>query len=275
MRQGKKTARFWAVFLWGRIKFCGQCFAIFFSFAHNYQRSQYINSRVLPEKGRDFMSTVEAPRRAIFLDRDGTLNRDTGYVHRKEDWHWMPGVIETLRRFHAVGYLLVVVSNQSGLARGMFTTDDLHALEAWINEDLARHQAAIDAWYYCPHLPEVTGPCTCRKPEPGLILQAAADLNIDLARSWMIGDRVRDVQAGLAAGCSCVLLRPPKGAYEDNTAVPEGVLVAPHLPAAGVHILAPEMRAHRLTRLPGGCGAHCAGKGSPGGAENAGGSGQA
>ena len=154
----------------------------------------------------------------------------------------------------------MVVSNQSGLARGMFSEDDLHALEAWVNEDLAAHNAVIDAWYYCPHLPEVTGPCNCRKPEPGLILQAAADLNIDLARSWMIGDRVRDMEAGLAAGCSCVLLRPPVGAYEDNVPVPEGVKVVPHLPAAGVHILAPEMRAHRLSRLPGGCGAHCGGK---------------
>ena len=206
------------------------------------------------------MSTAEAPRRAIFLDRDGTLNHDTGYIHRKEDWQWLPGVVETLRRFHAVGYLLVVVSNQSGLARGMFSEDDLRALEAWVNEDLAAHNAVIDAWYYCPHLPEVTGPCSCRKPEPGLILQAAVDLNIDLARSWMIGDRVRDMQAGLAAGCSCVLLRPPVGAYEDNVPVPEGVKVVPHLAAAGVHILAPEMRAHRLSRLPGGCGAHCGGK---------------
>lgn len=152
------------------------------------------------------MSMTEAPRRAIFLDRDGTLNNDTGYVHRKEDWHWLPGVVETLRRFHAVGYLLVVVSNQSGIARGMFGEDDLHALEAWINEDLAASNAVIDAWYYCPHLPEVTGPCDCRKPEPGLLLRAAADLNIDLARSWMVGDRVRDMQAGsplAAAACCC------------------------------------------------------------------------
>ncbi|MEG6503777.1 D-glycero-alpha-D-manno-heptose-1,7-bisphosphate 7-phosphatase, partial [Desulfovibrio sp. 1214_IL3152] len=137
------------------------------------------------------MTEKTALRRAIFLDRDGTLNRDTGYVHRKEDWQWLPGVPEALKRLRAVGYVLVVVSNQSGIARGMFDHDALKRLEEWINADLAAKNAAIDAWYYCPHLPEITGPCQCRKPEPGLILQAARDLHIDLADSWMIGDRVR------------------------------------------------------------------------------------
>ena len=195
------------------------------------------------------MSISEAPRRAVFLDRDGTLNRDTGYVHSKQNWQWLPGVVETLKRFHAVGYLLVVVSNQSGLARGMFGEQDLRTLEAWINEDLAASNAVIDAWYYCPHLPEITGPCDCRKPQPGLILRAAAEMNIDLARSWMIGDRVRDVRAGLAAGCRSILLHPAGGGYEDDEDVPEGVPVAPHLAAAGVHILAPRMRELRTARL--------------------------
>lgn len=164
-------------------------------------------------------------RRAIFLDRDGTLNKDTGYVHRKEDWHWLPGVVEALKRFHAVGYALVVVSNQSGLARGMYDLAALHELEAWINADLEAKGAAIDAWYYCPHLPEITGPCSCRKPAPGLILRAAEEMGLDLARSWMVGDRVRDVEAGLAAGCRCVLLRPAQGGYEADAPVPPGVAV--------------------------------------------------
>ena len=188
-------------------------------------------------------------RRAIFLDRDGTLNRDTGYVHRKEDWQWLPGVPEALKRLRAVGYALVVVSNQSGIARGMFDHDALKQLEEWVNADLAARHAAIDAWYYCPHLPEITGPCQCRKPEPGLVLQAARDLNLDLANSWMIGDRVRDVRAGLAAGCRSILLHPEGGGYEDDEDVPEGVPVAPHLAAAGVHILAPRMRVLRSARL--------------------------
>ena len=188
-------------------------------------------------------------RRAVFLDRDGTLNKDVGYVHRKEDWQWLPGVAEALKRLRAVGYVLVVVSNQSGIARGMFDREALRQLEDWVNTELAAKNAAIDAWYYCPHLPEITGPCECRKPEPGLLLQAARDLDLDLANSWMIGDRVRDVQAGLAAGCQSILLHPEGSDNSDDDDVPDGVAVVPHLPAATVRILAPRMRQLRAARM--------------------------
>ena len=188
-------------------------------------------------------------RRAVFLDRDGTLNKDVGYVHRKEDWQWLPGVAEALKRLRAVGYVLVVVSNQSGIARGMYDSEALRQLEEWVNTELATKNAAIDAWYYCPHLPEVTGPCECRKPEPGLILQAARDLELDLANSWMIGDRVRDVKAGLAAGCQSILLLPEGSDNSDDDDVPDGVAVVPHLPAATVRILAPRMRQLRAARM--------------------------
>lgn len=185
-------------------------------------------------------------KRAIFLDRDGTLNKDSGYVHRKEDWIWLPGVLQALRRFRAAGYLLVVVSNQSGLARGMFTQKDLAALEAWVTTQMEEKNVGIDAWYYCPHLPEITGPCSCRKPEPGLLLQAARDLDIDLARSWMVGDSLRDVQAGLAAGCQCVLVGP--AGQERAQSLPAGVVTAVHLPAAEAHILGPELHRMRVVR---------------------------
>ena len=188
-------------------------------------------------------------RRAVFLDRDGTLNKDVGYVHRKEDWQWLPGVAEALKRLRAVGYVLVVVSNQSGIARGMYDREALRLLEEWVNAELSAKNAAIDAWYYCPHLPEITGPCECRKPEPGLLLQAARDLDLDLANSWMIGDRVRDVQAGLAAGCQSILLHPEGSDNSDDDDVPDGVAVVPHLPAATVRILAPRMRQLRAARM--------------------------
>ena len=188
-------------------------------------------------------------RRAVFLDRDGTLNKDVGYVHRKEDWQWLPGVAEALKRLRAVGYVLVVVSNQSGIARGMYDREALRLLEECVNAELSAKNAAIDAWYYCPHLPEITGHCECRKPEPGLLLQAARDLELDLANSWMIGDRVRDVQAGIAAGCQSILLHPEGSDNSDDDDVPDGVAVVPHLPAATVRILAPRMRQLRAARM--------------------------
>ena len=150
----------------------------------------------------------EAVRRAIFLDRDGTLNEDLGYVHKAGDWRWLAGVPEALARFKAAGWLVVVVSNQSGIARGLFTLEDLAALERWVDGRLAPLGAAPDAWYHCPHLPEITGPCDCRKPLPGLVLRACADMGIAPAASWMLGDRLRDVAAGVAAGCRAGLLRP-------------------------------------------------------------------
>lgn len=178
-------------------------------------------------------------RRAIFLDRDGTLNVDTGYVHRAADWRWLPGVPHALARFRAAGWLLVVVSNQSGIARGIFGPAELHALERRLDEQLTPLGAAPDAWYHCPHLPEVTGPCDCRKPAPGMLLRAATEMNIDLAASWMIGDRLRDVRAGLAAGCRAVLLRSGWGEREE-AAVRESLPqtpVLPDLPAACAYIL--------------------------------------
>ena len=145
-------------------------------------------------------------RRAVFFDRDGTLNADLGYVHRKEDWRWLPHVIEGLARLRSSGFVLVVVSNQSGIARGMFDASQVDSLHQWVNAQLERHKAQLDAFYYCPHLPEVSGPCTCRKPSPGLLLQAARDMDIDLAASWVVGDRARDAQAGLAAGCRTIVV---------------------------------------------------------------------
>ncbi len=180
------------------------------------------------------------PRRAVFLDRDGTLNRDDGYVHDAAHWHWLPGVIGAMARLKANGWLLVVVSNQSGIARGYFDPKALKRLEQWVDEELLPAGATPDAWYDCPHLPEITGPCECRKPKPGLLLQAAQDLGIDLAGSWMVGDRLRDVQAGLAAGCRTVLLSHrdcARALREAEEAEAAGVPVRPSLAEASALIL--------------------------------------
>lgn len=179
-------------------------------------------------------------RRAIFLDRDGTLNEDLGYVHRPQDWRWLPGVPDALARFRAASWLVVVVSNQSGIARGYFDAGALTALERWVDCQLAPLGAAPDAWYHCPHLPEITGPCQCRKPLPGMLLRAARELDIDLKASWMLGDSTRDVAAGLAAGCHAALLRPDPNDAEAlaTVAAHPGTPVWPGLPFACERILA-------------------------------------
>ena len=168
--------------------------------------------------------------RAVFLDRDGTLNRDTGYVHSKEAWEWLPGVREALARLYAHGWTLIIVSNQSGIARGYYTEQDLHRLEAWLDDEMDRHHVKPDGWYYCPHLPAITGPCSCRKPAPGMLLRAAHEHALSLSDSWMIGDKIGDVIAGLRAGCRAVKLG--SGDLEDEKARALGAYLAPDLNAA-------------------------------------------
>lgn len=158
-------------------------------------------------------------RQAIFLDRDGTINADTGYTHKIAEWRFLPGAVEGLAAFKKSGWLLVGASNQSGIGRGYYTTMQLQQLEAWVNARLAEHNAMLDAWYYCPHLPEAG--CACRKPRPGLLLQAAKDLNIDLSCSWMLGDKESDIKAGLAAGCHAGLISPDQASRTiSNAGVP-------------------------------------------------------
>ena len=150
-------------------------------------------------------------KKAIFLDRDGTIIADRGFVHKKEDVELLPGAARAIRMANQAGFLVVVVTNQSGVARGYFTEKEVQALHQHLTEILAQEGARIDAFYYCPHHPEATveayrKACSCRKPWPGLILKAARELSIDLTQSWMIGDSPRDVEAGKKAGCKTILL---------------------------------------------------------------------
>lgn len=141
-------------------------------------------------------------RRAVFLDRDGTLNRDSpDYVKRWSEFAWLPGVFEPLRRLSKAGFDLVVVTNQGAISKGLTSVEAVEDLHARMRAELAAAGIEV-AVYYCPHH-DVDG-CGCRKPKPGLLLQAAKARGIDLGRSWMVGDTERDVQAGLAAGCRVV-----------------------------------------------------------------------
>ncbi|MEZ0324683.1 MAG: D-glycero-alpha-D-manno-heptose-1,7-bisphosphate 7-phosphatase [Fimbriimonas sp.] len=142
-------------------------------------------------------------RKAAFFDRDGVLNVDHGYVFKPEQWEWQEGAKEAIRWCNENRYLVVVITNQSGIGRGYYTEKDLEKLHGFIQEDLKNAGARIDAIYHCPHLPEDN--CSCRKPLPGMILQAIRDLDLDPARSFLIGDNPTDIEAAQAAGIKGVL----------------------------------------------------------------------
>jgi D-glycero-D-manno-heptose 1,7-bisphosphate phosphatase len=148
---------------------------------------------------------------AVFIDKDGTLIHDVPYNVDPERIELAPGAALAAMMLSEAGYALVVVSNQSGVARGMFAQDALAAVEQRLRELLADFDVPLSGFYYCPHhpqgsVPRYSTPCACRKPEPGMLLQAADDLGIDLAKSWLIGDILDDVEAGRRAGCRTVLL---------------------------------------------------------------------
>lgn len=142
---------------------------------------------------------------AIFLDRDGTINIDYNYVHKIDDFHFIDGVIEALIELKKMGFLLVITTNQSGIARGIFTQEQFDQLTEWMDWSLQDRGVEIDGVYYCPHDPLVEQ-CDCRKPNPGMILAAQKDLNIDVANSYMVGDRISDLLSGKNAGVKKTVL---------------------------------------------------------------------
>lgn len=134
-------------------------------------------------------------RKAAFFDRDGVLNVDHGYVHRYADWEWTPGAVGALGRLRDLGYRVLVVTNQSGIARGYYGEDQMHELHARANEDAG---GLIDQFYFCPHGPD--SDCSCRKPEPGMILAGLEDWGLDPKQSFLVGDKASDIEAATAAG---------------------------------------------------------------------------
>jgi D-glycero-D-manno-heptose 1,7-bisphosphate phosphatase len=167
-------------------------------------------------------------QRAVFLDRDGTINVEKEYLYRIDEFEFVPGAPEAIRRLNEAGFIVVVVTNQSGVGRGYYTEDDVEILHRYISQELARHGARVDAWIYCPHHPSGKGsyslPCSCRKPLPGMLLEAARRYDIDLERSVMIGDKCADMEAAFAAGCKPILVRTGYGA-EEELRVPDGTEV--------------------------------------------------
>jgi D-glycero-D-manno-heptose 1,7-bisphosphate phosphatase len=151
------------------------------------------------------MSDAATPRPALFLDRDGVLNEDRDYVHRAEDFAWVPGARETVALANRLGFWVFVVTNQSGVARGFYDEAAVAALHAHVAAELAAAGARIDAFRHCPHHPDaaVTAyrrACDCRKPKPGMLLDLMRAFPVDRARSLLVGDRASDVEAAAAAG---------------------------------------------------------------------------
>jgi D-glycero-D-manno-heptose 1,7-bisphosphate phosphatase len=169
-------------------------------------------------------------RRAIFLDRDGTLNVDVGFTHRAEDLQLLPNAVAGLARMQELGFVLLITTNQSGIARGYFTEPDMHAFNRALVARLQDEGITISGIYFCPfHPTEGVGryqnDSPLRKPRPGMILQAAAEHGIELAESFAIGDKTSDILAGQAAGCRTILVRTGVGREheKDPTAQPDFV----------------------------------------------------
>ena len=140
---------------------------------------------------------------AIFFDRDGVLNQDFGYIYKPNDFKWIDGAIEAIKYMMSKDYLIIVVTNQSGIARGYFSENDLENLHNWMNKELLENEARIDKFYYCPHHPEgvlkdYSITCSCRKPKPGMLIQALKEWPILISESIMIGDKDSDIQAAKA-----------------------------------------------------------------------------
>lgn len=155
------------------------------------------------------------PQKAVFLDRDGTINKYVGFLRNIDEFVLLPGTADAIRQINASGYLAIVVTNQPVLARGEVTVPELQEIHNKMETLLGEEGAYLDAVYYCPHhphkgyegeIPELKIDCNCRKPKPGMLLNAAHDFNIDLSQSWMIGDGENDIKAGKAAGCKTVLI---------------------------------------------------------------------
>jgi histidinol-phosphate phosphatase family protein len=168
--------------------------------------------------------------RAVFLDRDGTINEEVGYLRRLDQLKVFPGAAAAIRALNRAGIKVVVVTNQSGVARGYFAEDFINEVHGLLQEQLDREGAWIDAFYHCPHHPTEGQPpyrreCNCRKPAPGLLRRASRDLQIDLDRSYMIGDTLKDIQAGKAVGAKSILVKTGYGAEEKI----EGAFLPDHI----------------------------------------------
>jgi len=181
---------------------------------------------------------VVNPRaRAVFLDRDGTIVEDPGFLHEPEKVTLLPGAAEAIRRLNEAGYRVVIVTNQSGIARRRYTVGDYQAVQQRLGALLNAHGARIDGAYFCPHHPLLSGPCECRKPGLKLFHEAQAAFDIDFMRSWWIGDRLSDVQPARLLRGEGILVATGDGNLHQGQARALGVMVVADLASAVDKIL--------------------------------------
>ena len=193
-------------------------------------------------------------KRAIFFDRDGTLNEEVGYISDPAQIRLLPGAAEAVRSTQAAGWLAIVVSNQAGVGRGLMTEAQVQAVNARFEALLAAGEARLDALYYCPHHPQGANEayrvvCDCRKPAPGLLTRAAAKFSIDLSKSYVVGDKTTDVQLAQNAGAGGILVRTGFGADQLLEAQREGL--TPLYVAGGVREAVEWIFAREQARLGG------------------------
>lgn len=203
-----------------------------------YDSPEYVKDMGTPDRynavcddvrfGRVFEKNLKNKQKCILLDRDGTINKYVGFLRDIEEFELIDGVAEAIRKINASGYLAIVVTNQPVIARGEVSYDQLAEIHNKMETLLGEQGAYIDAIYYCPHhphkgyegeRPELKIECDCRKPKPGMLLQAAQDFNIDLAESWMIGDGENDIRAGINAGCKTALISKKEESFDQNVTV--------------------------------------------------------
>ncbi|MCY4043658.1 MAG: D-glycero-beta-D-manno-heptose 1,7-bisphosphate 7-phosphatase [Cellvibrionales bacterium] len=169
--------------------------------------------------------------RALFLDRDGIINVDKHYLYKPEEVEFIPGIFELCQLFQDNGFIIIVVTNQSGIARGYYTEEDFQRLTQWITNAFTTHHIHLSATYHCPHHPSITGECECRKPKIGMLKQAIKRFNIDPKQSLMIGDKLSDIEAASNAGLKLPVLVNEKSTVESLQPATQSLIV-PSLKAA-------------------------------------------
>lgn len=204
-----------------------------------YDSPEYVKDMGTPERyysvcadfmrGRVTGKNLKNKQKAVFLDRDGTINKYVGFLRTIDDFELLDGAAEAIREINASGYLAIVVTNQPVIARGEVSFEELDEIHNKMETLLGKEGAYLDGIYYCPHhphkgyageRPELKLDCECRKPKPGMLLQAAADFNIDLSKSWMVGDGENDIKAGQNAGCRTALINTECEFFGQTVAVP-------------------------------------------------------